>query len=130
MNWANRRILILGEVAKTTQCLALDLQHHGYEVELRLVDHTGLTHLTHCSPDLVIVAGTTSHVLALEICDRIGEWSDAPIIVLTCHPSSAARVAALWHGADDVLDCHVSLAELSLRIEAILRRTISPRLPS
>jgi DNA-binding response OmpR family regulator len=58
-----------------------------------------------------------------QVCERVREMSDVPILMLTAYGDQEYRIKGLQLGADDYLGKPFDLQELTLRIEAILRRT-------
>jgi len=58
----------------------------------------------------------------LEVCRRIREWSEVPIIVVTADGAEDRKIAALDGGADDYVTKPFSPAELVARVKAVLRR--------
>lgn len=56
-----------------------------------------------------------------EVIQRIREWSDAPIIVLSARDLESEKIAALDLGADDFVNKPVGVGELLARIRAVLR---------
>jgi DNA-binding response OmpR family regulator len=58
-----------------------------------------------------------------EVCSRIREVSDVPIIMLTARGQESEKVRGLQMGADDYVAKPFSLRELEARIESVLRRS-------
>lgn len=58
----------------------------------------------------------------LDICRKLREWSDVPIILVTAADAPQLKVAALELGADDYLTKPFYTGELVARIRAVLRR--------
>jgi DNA-binding response OmpR family regulator len=59
----------------------------------------------------------------LEVCRRLRETSDVPVIMLTARGGEADRVVGLEHGADDYVTKPFSPRELVLRVDSVLRRS-------
>jgi len=81
-------------------------------------------------PDLVILDIKLPTIDGQEICRRIREWSQVPIIMLSASDEERVKVNCLRLGADDYLVKPFSIHELIARIEAVLRRTRAIDLPS
>ncbi|MGE0449012.1 MAG: response regulator transcription factor [Vicinamibacterales bacterium] len=80
-------------------------------------------------PDLVILDLNLPVLGGLEVCRLLRARSDArhlPIIMLTARSSESDRVAGLEMGADDYVTKPFSLRELTARVRAVLRRSVSP----
>jgi len=77
-------------------------------------------------PDLIIVDVTMPEMDGIELCRRLREMTDAPIIMLSAVSDEDSIIAGLNSGADDYVTKPYSLAELVARIRAQLRiRTYS-----
>jgi two-component system KDP operon response regulator KdpE len=59
----------------------------------------------------------------IQVCARLREWTQAPIIVLSVRESERDKVAALDHGADDYLTKPFGIEELLARIRVALRHS-------
>jgi two-component system KDP operon response regulator KdpE len=73
-------------------------------------------------PDAAIVDLLLPDIDGVEVCRRLREWSDVPIIVLSAVGDEDAKVAALAAGADDYVTKPFGPRELVARLEAVLRR--------
>jgi len=58
----------------------------------------------------------------LEVCRRLREWTDVPILMLSALGQERQKVAALDEGADDYLTKPFGMDELTARVRAALRR--------
>lgn len=75
------------------------------------------------SVDLILLDVMMPYMDGFEVCKKIREFSDVPIIMLTAKGEEADRVSGLNMGADDYLVKPFSPKELLARIQALLRRT-------
>jgi DNA-binding response OmpR family regulator len=101
--------------------LAFLLQQLGFEV----VDASGiqaLAELYRSRPDLIVIAQGAYKLDGDELCIRIREISQAPMIILGEYPEEAAGIDLLGKGADAYLTSPLSLRELLARIHFLLRR--------
>jgi two-component system KDP operon response regulator KdpE len=64
----------------------------------------------------------------LELCARIRQLSEVPILVLSVREDEATKVKALDLGADDYVVKPFGMAELTARVRALLRRSAPPLL--
>jgi signal transduction histidine kinase len=78
-------------------------------------------------PDLVILDVMMPEMTGWEVCKRIREKSDVPIIMLTAIRQEEAVVQGLDLGADEYLIKPVRIKELRARVEAVLRRATRER---
>jgi len=73
-------------------------------------------------PDLVLLDIMMPKMDGFEVCKKIREWSNVPIIMLSARDNEMDKVKCLDAGADDYLTKPFSLKELLSRINAVLRR--------
>jgi DNA-binding response OmpR family regulator len=89
-------------------------------------DFTALEIAADWRPDLVILDLMLPGVGGLEVCRRLREAQDArvplPVIMLTALGEESDRVLGLESGADDYVTKPFSPRELTLRVQAVLRR--------
>ncbi len=116
------RILVVEDEAKIADFLRRGLAYEGYRVEVAYDGQEGLDKARDNLPDLVILDIMLPGIDGLEVCRRLREGSDVPIIMLTAKDTVPDRVAGLDSGADDYLVKPFALDELLARIRALLRR--------
>ena len=85
--------------------------------------NTALAQFEAEQPDVVILDIGLPDVSGLEVCARLREKTDAPIIMLTARDSELDMVRGLETGADDYITKPFSHLELLARIKAVLRRS-------
>lgn len=73
--------------------------------------------------ELVILDVDLPDIDGLEVCRRIREFSQTPVIALTDGNAGLDRVLVLQAGADDCIDKPYQFRELVARVEAVLRRS-------
>jgi two-component system KDP operon response regulator KdpE len=74
-------------------------------------------------PDAAILDLVLPDIDGVELCRRLREWSDMPVIVLSAVGDEDAKVRALAAGADDYVTKPFGPRELVARLQANLRRT-------
>ncbi|MHB1294272.1 MAG: response regulator [Anaerolineae bacterium] len=119
---AKAGLLLIDDDRGLLRALELYLSHNGYHVVLATTGVEGLKRLFDARPDLVVLDIMMPELDGREVCRRIREVSDVPIIMLTALGQEADRVAGFRVGADDYVAKPFSLKELEARIEAVLRR--------
>ena len=77
-------------------------------------------------PDMIILDVMMPGIDGYEFCQRIREFSNMPIIMLTARDETQDKVKGLSLGADDYLTKPFSIQELLARVEAVMRRGKSP----
>ena len=117
------KILVVCPDLAMTDNLAFVLQHSGFETVNAAGSRQALTEITGSTPDLVVMRENSHRLNGDELCIRIRELSDVPIIVLGQEEEEAAGVEFLEMGADAYLPSPLSFRELLARIRSLLRRT-------
>ena len=106
--------------------LTTALRFAGYEVNSEPTGFDALRTIKTEPPDLIVLDVNLPDIDGFEVCRRIRkDGFDAPVIFLTARDSTDDIRTGFGGGGDDYLTKPFSLEELSLRIEAILRRTQS-----
>lgn len=77
-------------------------------------------------PDLILLDRMLPGIDGLEVCRRVRELGDVPVILLTALGQEDDRIRGLEAGADDYLVKPFSPRELMLRVDAVMRRTAVP----
>ena len=116
-------ILVIEDDADLQQLLKEYLGGFGYAVHAEGAPEAGLDAFKSLSPDLVILDVMLPGINGFEVCRRIRQDSQIPIIMLTARGDVMDRVAGLEIGADDYLPKPFEPRELVARIQSILRRS-------
>ncbi len=116
------RILLVEDEDAIAEPLADGLRREGFVVDRAA---TGSEALAAAASDLVLLDLRLPDLDGLDVCRRLRERSDVPIIVVTARGEEADRVVGLELGADDYVVKPFGLRELIARIRAVSRRTSS-----
>lgn len=116
------KILIVDDDAYVCDSLAALLGSDGYTVVTAQNGNEALRRLYKERPDLVLLDVIMPGMDGWEVCRRIREMSDVPIVMLTARGQVKDRVRGLDLGADDYLVKPVAVEELRARVRAALRR--------
>ncbi|KJS17550.1 MAG: transcriptional regulator [Peptococcaceae bacterium BRH_c4b] len=119
-------ILVIDDDPKITALLKRALSFEGYAVETAASGAAGLDIVHNSKPDLVVLDIMMPGIDGWEVCRRIRETDDIPVLLLTARDEVADRVKGLDLGADDYLVKPFALEELLARVRALLRRSRSP----
>jgi len=119
-------VLIIDDDNQLVKAVEIYLTKAGYRVFTAGDGRSGLEVIYHQQPSLVLLDLMMPRVDGWEVCRRIREVSDLPVIVLTARGQEADKVRGLKMGADDYVTKPFSLKELEARIQAVLRRSGPP----
>ena len=122
MGNARQRILLVDDDPGIMVAVKQALSSHGYQMTTATDGKEALDSFDREPPELILLDLVMPHCSGLEVCKRIREYSDTPIIILSVKGSEADIVSVLDLGADDYLVKPFRLAELTARIRAVLRR--------
>jgi DNA-binding response OmpR family regulator len=121
-----KRILIVDDEPRYLRLLEANLKTEGYDVQTA-VDGLQAVELFSAQPaDLILLDIMMPRLDGFGVCQRIREFSNAPIIMLTAKGEEQDRVKGLDLGADDYLVKPFSATELLARVRAVMRRAQLP----
>ena len=119
-------VLLIDDDKDVGQMLHDTLSHSGYKTLYVQDGQSGLDILQEQPVDLVLLDLMLPGVDGWEICRRIREFSDVPIIILSALGREQEVIRGLELGADDYITKPFRLGEMKARMRANLRRTRSP----
>jgi two-component system, OmpR family, KDP operon response regulator KdpE len=117
----SKRILIVDDEPQIRKFLRISLTAQGYDVVEAPRGEDGISKCATAQPNLVILDLGLPDLDGSQVIDRIREWSDVPIIVLSVRTKDVEKVRALDSGANDYVTKPFSIEELLARIRAALR---------
>jgi two-component system KDP operon response regulator KdpE len=118
-----KKILVVDDEAQITRVLLRGLESAGYQVRIASDGRAGLETFRSWLPDLVITDLSMPGYTGLELCERIRQLSEVPVLVLSVKEDEPTKVKAFDLGADDYVSKPFGMAELTARVRALLRRT-------
>ena len=116
------KILIVEDEVKIARFVTLELEHEGYEVKAAHDGRTGLGLCESWQPDLMILDLMLPELSGIEVCRRLRQTSDVPIIMLTAKDDVSDKVMGLDMGADDYMTKPFAIEELLARIRVNLKK--------
>ena len=117
------RVLVVEDDADIAGVLRRSLDKEGYEVRVSGDGESALDESGVFEPDAVVLDLGLPKLDGVEVCRRLREDGDVPILILTARDALDARVQGLDSGADDYLVKPFELDELFARVRALLRRS-------
>ena len=123
------KVLIVEDEIEIVRVLQRSLVAHSYEVVIAQNGEKALTVVQQHSPDLILLDLGLPGMSGLEVCRRVREKSDLPIIIISVQNKERDKVYALDLGADDYLSKPFGIDEVLARIRVALRHAghMSPR---
>ncbi|MFU0790536.1 response regulator transcription factor [Cerasibacillus sp. JNUCC 74] len=118
------KVLLIDDEQRMLDLLALYLQPYNYDcVKIKKAEEA-LYYLEKDNFDIVLLDIMMPNIDGWELCKRIREFSDVPIIMITARDQQDDIVKGLRLGADDYITKPFDERELLARIEALIRRTV------
>jgi two-component system KDP operon response regulator KdpE len=116
-------VLVIDDEPQILRAVRTILTAKQFRVTTAARGEEGLTLAAALSPDLIILDLTLPDLDGIEVCSRLREWTQTPIIVLSVRDTEKDKVAALDRGADDYLTKPFGIEELLARIRVALRHS-------
>ncbi|MEU5853640.1 response regulator, partial [Saccharopolyspora shandongensis] len=111
-----RRVLVVDDEHAVRDVLRRYLERSGYEADLAEDGETALRLFAEREPDLVVLDLMLPGVGGLEVCRRVRDRGQVPVVMLTALGEESDRVLGLEIGADDYVVKPFSPRELVLRV--------------
>lgn len=119
------RILVIDDELQIQRAIRTILTEKGFNVSVASHGEEGLTLAATQEPDLIILDLGLPDMDGVEVCTRLREWTQTPIIILSVRDSERDKVGALDKGADDYLTKPFGIEELLARVRVALRHSAS-----
>jgi two-component system KDP operon response regulator KdpE len=121
-----KKILVVDDDPAILRLLSTNLKARGYEVITATDGEESLEAMQKDFIDLLILDIMMPKVDGVEVCRRIREWSDIPIIILSARGDENDKVKCLELGADDYMTKPFGIGELIARIRTAFRHRGDP----
>jgi len=118
-------VLVCDDEAQILRALRVILRDAGYEAVPAITGEEALDLAAVRRPEAAIIDLVLPDMDGVEVCRRLREWTQIPIIVLSAVGEEDAKVRALAAGADDYVTKPFGPRELVARLKAVLRRSAS-----
>ena len=116
------KVLVVDDDPSLIKALRIGLTARGDDVATAHSGRDAIAQVALLHPGLVILDLGLPDLDGLEVCRRIRQFSNVPIIVLSAYGDERRKVEALDGGADDFITKPFHKAELAARINAVVRR--------
>jgi two-component system, OmpR family, KDP operon response regulator KdpE len=123
------RVLVVDDEPQFLRALATNLRGAGYDVETAATAAAALDAAALHPPDAVVLDLLLPDGSGREVCARLREWTDVPIVLVSAVGDEEAKIAALDAGADDYVTKPFAMGELLARLRAVLRRAAPASTP-
>jgi len=120
-------ILVVEDESSIASFVSLYLKNAGYAVKTAATGTDALNLAAAQMPALIVLDLMLPDIDGLEVCRRIRQHSDVPILMLTARDEDVDKIIGLEVGADDYLTKPFNPRELVARIKSILRRSAPER---
>jgi two-component system KDP operon response regulator KdpE len=116
-------ILVIDDEPKIQRAIRTILTEKGFKVTTASGGEEGLALAAANEPDIIILDLGLPDMDGVEVCARLREWSQCPIIILSVRDSERDKVAALDKGADDYLTKPFGIEELLAHVRVAMRHS-------
>ena len=116
------RVLVVEDEESYSEALAYMLRKEGYDVAIATTGPDALSEFDRNGADIVLLDLMLPGLPGTEVCRRIRQVSNVPVIMVSAKDSEVDKVVGLELGADDYVTKPYSPRELVARIRAVLRR--------
>jgi two-component system alkaline phosphatase synthesis response regulator PhoP len=120
-------VLVVEDETSIASFVALYLKNAGYGIRTVGTGQEALDALARERPDLIVLDLMLPDLDGIEVCKRVRQSSDVPILMLTARDEDVDKIIGLEVGADDYLTKPFNPRELVARVKSILRRSVPER---
>jgi two-component system, OmpR family, KDP operon response regulator KdpE len=114
-------ILVIDDEPQILRALRTILMARRFRVSIANTGNEGLMLAAAQPPDMIILDLSLPDMNGVEVCERLREWTQVPILILSVRDSEHDKVVALDKGADDYLTKPFGIEELLARIRVALK---------
>lgn len=118
----NQKILVIEDEKPISDIIKFNLEKEPYEIITAYDGAEGLEMVFSENPDLILLDVMLPGLDGFQVCRRVREKSNVPIIMLTAKNEEVDKVLGLELGADDYITKPFGMRELIARVKANIRR--------
>lgn len=118
-----RKVLVVDDEKMIVKGLRFSLEQEGMEVDCAYDGEEALPLAEQNQYDVILLDVMLPKLSGFEVCQKIREFSDVPVIMLTAKGDDMDKILGLEYGADDYITKPFNILEVKARIRAIMRRS-------
>jgi two-component system KDP operon response regulator KdpE len=118
---AKPEVLVIDDELQIRRLLRSTLETAGYRVREAADGKTGLNEVAYQRPDAIVLDLGLPDLSGMQILQRLREWSQVPVLILSVRGQESEKIAALDAGADDYMTKPFGWGELLARLRVLLR---------
>ena len=118
-----RKVLVVDDETLIVKGIRFSLEQDSMEVDCAYDGEEALEYAKKTEYDVVLLDIMLPKLNGFEVCQRIREFSNMPIIMLTAKTEDMDKILGLEYGADDYIAKPFNILEVKARIKAIMRRS-------
>lgn len=122
----SKRILLVDDEPLILKGLRYTLEQEGYDILTAADGEEALQVFFEQPIDLVLLDVMLPKMDGIQVCQRIRETSNVPILMLTAKGEDMDKILGLEYGADDYMTKPFNILEVKARIKTVLRRAAQP----
>jgi DNA-binding response OmpR family regulator len=123
----SQSILVVEDEGSIASFIGLYLKKAGYGVRVARTGATAIDETAAEAPSLIVLDLMLPDIDGIDVCRRIRQSSDVPILMLTARDEDVDKIIGLEVGADDYLTKPFNPGELVARVKSVLRRASPER---
>ncbi|QXM06974.1 response regulator YycF [Crassaminicella indica] len=117
-----RKILVVDDERTISEILKFNLEKEGYDVSVASDGEEAVQKTYQVEPDLILLDVMLPKMDGFQVCKKVRENFNMPILMLTAKEEEVDKVLGLELGADDYITKPFSMRELLARVKANIRR--------
>lgn len=118
-----KRVLVVDDEKLIVKGIRFSLEQEGMTVDCAYDGEEALAAVKQNEYDVILLDVMLPKLSGFEVCSRIREFSDVPIIMVTAKSEDIDKIMGLEYGADDYITKPFNILEVKARLKAILRRS-------
>jgi DNA-binding response OmpR family regulator len=123
----NHSILIVEDEPSIASFVAMYLKRAGFAVRVAVTGEEAIDQAAAEAPSLIVLDLMLPDLDGIDVCRRVRQRSDVPILMLTARDDDIDKIIGLEVGADDYMTKPFNPRELVARVKSILRRAAPER---